>query len=138
MKFLSVCATLVQRFRRDKKLKDDVEMIQKNIIDSFEQELAVVRRDLDNQIRNNNILQSRVDQLTAIRDGLERDLRAEKNRPDKVVYENKFVMTDTMYQQLARSLEAPIVSANTTPQGTGYLLGIQRALTEIRNRYVSG
>ena len=138
MKFLSVCATLVQKLRRHKKLKEDVETIQKNIIDSFEQELAMVSRDLDNQIRNNNILQSRIDQLTSIRDGLERDLRAERNKPDKVVYENKFVMTEQMYQQLARSMEPPIVSANTTPHGTGYLLGIQRALTEFRNRYVAG
>ncbi|WYW03085.1 hypothetical protein Villemi_00030 [Pseudomonas phage vB_PpuP-Villemi] len=61
------------------------------------------------------------------------------NRP---VPENKveiptFVMTEKMYRDLQKDLEPPIVTNNTTAHGCGYLLGMQRVLSKLEERYVS-
>ena len=55
--------------------------------------------------------------------------------PEKVV-EQVLNMNEAAYNQLVSAVEPPVVSATTTAQQTGYLLGIQRVLQVIRKRYV--
>ena len=48
-----------------------------------------------------------------------------------------FAMTEKMYRDLQKEVEPPIVTNSTTAHGVGYLLGIQRALSKIEERYVT-
>lgn len=132
MKFLSICRKVYNTFRGR-----DVIAVQQNIIDSLENELSMVSKDMDKQIRENNILQSRINELGGIRVAMQKELHELASRPDTVVVEKQFVMTQQIYEQFERSLEAPILNNNTTAHGAGYLCGIQRALTAMRQRFVS-
>lgn len=140
-KLISICTKIYHKL-----VGKDVQRIQQDIIDSFERENVELRNQVESlerslQIQHNNklqdqaILQSRIDELSTIRRGLEKDIRELQNRPQQVEYQ--FVMTQRVYDDLERSLEAPIVTNNTTAQGAGYLTGIQRALAEVRKRYVT-
>lgn len=120
----------------------DVQEIQKDIIDSFGRELYETKQTLEaarvvsrNKQRDNEILQSTLDNLRAENTRLVKQLHIAENKPD--VVERVFTMSQKVYDDLERSVEPPIVTNNTTPQGAGYAVGIQRVLAEVRKRYVA-
>lgn len=133
---LSICNKIYNKLTG--KEAERVQRIQDNIINSYANELKKVRLELANKTKDNEILQSRVNELGGIRVGLQKELHIANNKPDVVVVEKQFVMTETVYQKFARSLEPPVVTNATTPQGAGYLCGIQRALEKMREQFVSG
>lgn len=136
-KLLSICNKIYSKLTGK-----DVQKIQSDIIDSLERELSSTRHAL--QIKDNryntevHILQCRINELSGVRVGLQKELHEEKNKPDVVVVEKQFVMTEAVYQKFARSLEPPVVTNNTTAQGAGYICGIQRVLEKMREQFVSG
>lgn len=123
--------------------------IQSDIISSYERELVETKQyaeDLSSQLescrvalrnktQDNDILQSCINELNAKRRGLELDIRNLQNRPEPVV--EQFVMTQGVYDKFVRGLEPPIVTNNTTAQGAGYLVGMQRVLGAIREQFVT-
>lgn len=127
----------------------DVQKIQNDIIDSYQRELTECReytdrltqeledtkRQLRNKDLNESILQGRVNELSQIRQGLELDIRNLRNQPERVV--EQFVMTQGVYDKFVRSMEPPVVTNNTTAQGAGYLVGMQRVLEKLREQFVS-
>lgn len=133
MTIVSICRKIYNSFRGR-----DVIAVQENIIDSVQDECRELRRQLNNKIKDNEILQSRINELGGIRVGLQKELHELLNKPDVVVYESKFVMTQKVYDAFERGLEPPIVTNNTTAQGAGYIAGIQRALSELRKQFVTG
>jgi len=42
------------------------------------------------------------------------------------------------YRKLERELSSPVMGKDTTPQQTGYLLGIQHVLQKLRDGYTIG
>lgn len=133
MKLTSICRKMYNSFRGR-----DVIAVQSDIIESVQDEVQELRRQLNNKIKDNEILQSRINELSGVRVGLQKELHELLNKPPVVVYESKFVMTQKVYEQFENSLEPPIVTNNTTAQGAGYIAGIQRALTALRRNFVSG
>lgn len=145
-KLLSICNKIYNKLTN----KDTV-AVQQNIIESYERELQnlkvqvaqctdrerVASRGRSNSLVDNKVLQSRIDDLCQIRTRLEKELHIANNKPDVVHYEKQFVMTQKVYDELERALEAPIVTNNTSAQGAGYLVGMQRVLAEVRKRYVT-
>jgi hypothetical protein len=138
MNLLSICNKLYNKLAGK-----DVQKIQNDIINSLEKELADCRRLLllkDNRHqREVGILQGRIEDLADIRTALAKELHTANNKPDvQPIIEKQFTMTEKVYDDLVKSLEPPIVTNNTTAQGAGYLVGMQRVLSEIRKRYVAG
>lgn len=80
--------------------------------------------------RENETLQLKVDALLVERNQL-------LSAPPKIAYEDRFVMTSSVYDKFARSLEPPVVTNNTTAQGAGYLVGMQRVLEKLREQFVA-
>lgn len=127
----------------------DVQKIQNDIISSFEQELlntkialqrsqdaeGVAIRGRRNALDDNRIIQAALDGARQENTRLIKQLHITENKPD--VVERVFTMTQKVYDDLERSVEPPIVTNNTTPQGAGYAVGIQRVLAEVRKRYVA-
>lgn len=120
----------------------DVKKIQSDIINSYEREIAELTEQLKasrivagNRQVDVQILQGRVDELSAVRRGLELDIRNLQNQPTQVV--DRFVMTHQVYDKFVRSMEPPVVTNNTTAQGAGYLVGMQRVLEKLREQFVA-
>jgi len=130
--FISICRKVYNRFRGR-----DVIAVQSDIIDSLQEERRKWMAQVSKEHREVEILQSRVNELSGIRVGLQKELNEAMNKPAVVIYESKFVMTQKVYDDLEYSLEPAVVTNNTTAQGAGYLVGIQRALAEVRKRYVT-
>lgn len=132
MKLLSICRKVYNSFRGK-----DVIAVQADIITSLQEEVRELTIKRNNKIKDNEILQSRINELGGIRVGMQKELQELRNKPDTVIVEKHFVMTQQMYDAFEKSLEAPIVNNNTTAHGAGYLCGIQRALSVMRQRFVT-
>lgn len=133
MTIASICRKVYNSFRGR-----DVITVQSDIIDSVQRSHRELTRQLNNKTRDCEILQSRLDEQGGIRVGLQKQLHEALNKPDVVIYEKQFVMTQQVYDKFEKSLEPPIVTNLTTAQGAGYAVGIQRALSELRKQFVSG
>ena len=153
MKLLSICNKLYSKLTGR-----DVQAIQSDVISSLERELSsvkrhkeavdagargiqnalsVTKRENDTLHREVRILNSRIEELMRIRNDMTKELHLANNKPDVVVTERTFVMTTEMYDKFAKSLEPPVVTNNTTAQGAGYLVGMQRVLEKLRSEYVA-
>lgn len=137
MKFVSICNSIYSKL-----VGVDVEELQAKI-QKLTMELVDQKQQnhrMENRVQEQNVAayhtqtiirtqQEKIDALLVERNQL-------RNKPAEIVVEKVMNMSDAAYQKLVSELEPPIVSANTTPHGVGYLLGIQRALAVFRNRYV--
>lgn len=97
---------------------------------SLERALLEEKTGRKNAVYENTTLQQKVDALLVERNQL-------LNQPPKTVYEDRFVMTRQVYDKFVRSVEPPVVTATTTPQGAGFLVGIQRTLEKLREQFVA-
>ncbi|WYW03658.1 hypothetical protein Luutsna6_00029 [Pseudomonas phage vB_PpuP-Luutsna-6] len=104
-----------------------------------EREVDDLRKKLTAQkMENKKLLLSITDRNQRI-EALGEAVQNLNNRPVQQVKVDvpTFVMTEKMYRDLQKDLEPPIVTNNTTAHGCGYLLGMQRVLSKLEERYVS-
>lgn len=96
----------------------------KSVLETVLEEHTAVVTKLSNE---KGILQSKVYEL-------ERQVEVLRNTKQQVV----FSFSKESFDKFQKTFEQPVVTSNTTPHGTGYLLGIQRVLAYLRDNHVAG